>query len=115
MTEIAATRAPANASSPIAAEGMPVLVRYAVLFLVAGAVLIPLIAAALGGFKSLGDLRVNPFGLPREWEWSNYWDILSGGRYWRLMLNSMVIAVLTVLLTVAVSAMAAFSFVHVRF
>lgn len=95
--------------------GLPVVLRYAVLFVVAGVVLIPLVAAALGGFKSLGNLRVDPFGLPREWEWRNYWDILSGTRYWRLMLNSMVIAVLTVLLTVAVSAMAAFAFVHVRF
>ena len=47
--------------------------------------LIPLLATALGGFKSLGDLRVNPFGLPSAWEWRNYWDILSGGRYWQLM------------------------------
>src|SRR5690349_18884023 len=96
-----------SASRPqgIIAGGMPVMLRYAVLLLVAGMVLIPLVAAALGGFKSLGNLRVDPFGLPREWEWRNYWDILSGTRYWQLMLNSLVIAVLTVLLTVAVSAM----------
>lgn len=93
----------------------PPVLRYAVLFVVAGIVLIPLVATALGGFKSLGELRVNPFGLPSEWEWRNYWDILSGGRYWRLMGNSLVIAVLTVVLTVAASAMAAFVFVHVRF
>jgi raffinose/stachyose/melibiose transport system permease protein len=92
----------------------PVL-RYAILFFVSGIVLIPLLATVLGGFKSLGELRVNPFGLPSEWEWRNYWDILSGGRYWQLMGNSLVIAVLTVVLTVAASAMAAFVFVHVRF
>jgi raffinose/stachyose/melibiose transport system permease protein len=94
---------------------MSPLLRYAVLFIVAAIVLVPLFATALGGFKTLGDLRVNPFGLPAHWEWSNYWDILAGGRYWRLMLNSLVIAVLTVVLTVTVSAMAAFTFVHVRF
>lgn len=94
---------------------MPPVLRYAALFVVAGIVLIPLFATALGGFKSLGDLRVNPFGLPAEWEWGNYWGILSGGRYWHLMWNSLVIAVLTVVLTVAVSAMAAFVFVHLRF
>jgi raffinose/stachyose/melibiose transport system permease protein len=91
------------------------VVRYAILFLVAGAVLIPLIATVLGGFKTLGDLRVNPFGLPVHWEWGNYWGILAGARYWQLMWNSLVIAVLTVVLTVGVSAMAAFVFVHVRF
>ena len=54
----------------------PVL-RFAILLLVAGLVLIPLLATVLGGFKSLGELRVNPFGLPAEWEWENYWSILS--------------------------------------
>jgi raffinose/stachyose/melibiose transport system permease protein len=92
----------------------PVL-RQAVLLVVALLVLTPLVATALGGFKSLGNLRVDPFGLPASWEWRNYWDILAGARYWRQMGNSLVIAVLTVLLTVSLSAMAAFVFVHVRF
>src|SRR5687767_11108409 len=92
----------------------PVL-RLAVLFVVAALVLIPLVATTLGGFKTLGNLRVDPFGLPDAWQWRNYWDILAGGRYWRLMGNSLVIAVLTVVLTVAAAAMAAFVFVHVRF
>lgn len=92
----------------------PVL-RYAVLFSVAGLVLVPLLATFLGGFKSLGDLRVNPFGLPAQWEWGNYWSILSGSRYWQLLLNSLVIAVLTVVLTLVAASMAAFVFAHVRF
>jgi raffinose/stachyose/melibiose transport system permease protein len=102
--------------SPAAATVVinPVL-RQAVLFIVAALVLIPLVATALGGFKTLGDLRVDPFGLPASWQWQNYWDLLAGGRYWRLMGNSLVIAVLTVVLTVTISAMAAFVFVHVRF
>jgi raffinose/stachyose/melibiose transport system permease protein len=91
------------------------ILQYGVLFFVAAVVLIPLLATVLGGFKSLGELRVNPFGLPAEWEWRNYWEILVSGRYWQLMWNSLVIATLTVILTLAASAMAAFVFVHVRF
>ena len=91
------------------------ILRYGLLYLVAAAVLVPLLATALGGFKSLGDLRVNAFGLPAVWEWRNYWDILAGRRYWGLMGNSALIAALTVFLTVTVSAMAAYVFVHVRF
>ena len=47
-------------------------VLYKALFLavVAIFVLVPLLATVLGGFKSLGELRVNPFGLPHQWEWS---------------------------------------------
>ena len=89
--------------------------RIAVLLLFAGLVLIPLVATVLGGFKSLGDLRVNPFGLPESWEWDNYWSILSGPRYWHLLLNSLIISVLTAVLTLAAASMAAFVFAHVRF
>ena len=88
---------------------------YLSLTIIAAIVLVPLLTTALGGFKSLGDLRVNPFGLPAEWHPENYTDILFGDRYWRQMMNSLVIAVLTVFLTVTVSAMAAFTFAHVRF
>ncbi|MFB2603213.1 carbohydrate ABC transporter permease, partial [Rhizobium phaseoli] len=37
---------------------------YVSLSLIAATVLIPLLTTALGGFKTLGDLRTNPFGLP---------------------------------------------------
>ena len=88
---------------------------YTSLIIVAAIVIIPLLTTMLGGFKTLGDLRSNAFGLPHEWMWSNYWDILTGNRYWRQMGNSLVIALLTVALTLACGAMAAFTFAHVRF
>ncbi|MCV3238507.1 carbohydrate ABC transporter permease [Mesorhizobium sp. ZC-5] len=91
------------------------LYLYISLTVIAALVLLPLVTTALGGFKSLGDLRVNPFGLPNEWHVENYTDILFGQRYWRQMANSLIIALLTVFLTLVVSATAAFAFAHVRF
>ena len=91
------------------------LYLYGSLIFVAAIVLVPLVTTALGGFKALGELRVNPFGLPSDWVWSNYLDILFGDRYWRQMLNSLFIATMTVILTVIASAMAAFTFAHVKF
>src|SRR3954451_23207197 len=90
---------------------------YKALFLavVATFVVVPLLATVLGGFKSLGELRVNPFGLPQRWEWSNYADILLSKRYWELLRNSLVISTLTVTLTLIVASMAAFVFAHVTF
>src|SRR5690606_7677003 len=88
---------------------------YASLTLIAAVVLVPLLTTALGGFKTLGDLRVNPFGLPSDWQWSNYTDILFGQRYWLQIFNSLVIAGLTVFLTLVASSMAAFTFAHVKF
>jgi raffinose/stachyose/melibiose transport system permease protein len=89
--------------------------QYLVLILVAGLVLAPLAATVLGGFKSLGELRVNPFGLPRDWTWANYAEILAGENFWRLLLNSTVIALVTVALTLIVGSMAAFVLAHMTF
>ncbi|MEX6505203.1 carbohydrate ABC transporter permease [Jiella sp. M17.18] len=118
MTDLAAT---APAADPSYAESrrrpsfVAALYIYGSLFVVAAIVLVPLLTTALGGFKTLGDLRVNPFGLPSEWQWSNYTDILFSVRYWQMLMNSFIIAGLTTLLTLAVAAMAAFSLAHVRF
>jgi raffinose/stachyose/melibiose transport system permease protein len=107
MTDIAA-------SGPRTRAGT-LIYLYVSLALIAAIVLIPLVTTALGGFKTLGELRTNPFGLPSDWQVQNYTDILFGDRYWRQMFNSLIIAVLTVGLTLAFSAMAAFTFAHVKF
>jgi raffinose/stachyose/melibiose transport system permease protein len=90
---------------------------YKVLFLalVAAFVAVPLLATLLGGFKTLGELRTNPFGLPETWEWQNYTGILLSGRYWQMLWNSLVISGFTVLLTLIVASMAAFAFAHIHF
>lgn len=85
------------------------------LALIAAFVAVPLLATVLGGFKSLGELRTNPFGLPMTWEWQNYADILFSGRYWQLLGNSLVISSLTTVLTLIVASMAAFAFAHIHF
>ncbi len=85
------------------------------LLFVAGLVIVPLLATAIGGFKELGELRTNPFGLPDVWLWQNYWGILSSWRYWQILGNSLFISSLTVVLTLAVAAPAAFAFAHLQF
>jgi raffinose/stachyose/melibiose transport system permease protein len=104
-----ARAAPAPLSSPTGD-----LIRLLVLFLVAGVVLVPLLLTALGGFKSLGELRTTLF-LPHDWQWQNYWDILSSWRYWEVLFNSTFISGVTVILTLALAAPAAFAFAHLHF
>ncbi len=91
------------------------LATYAALTLMALVILVPLLATLLGGFKTLGELRVNPVGLPQAWQWDNYLDILGSARYWRLLGNSLLIAGATAFLTLLCGSMAAFTFAHVRF
>ena len=96
-------------------SAMANIALFAALVVLAGVVLAPLIATALGGFKELGDLQSRPFSLPRLWVWKNYWDILTGYRYWQVLGNSLLISVCTVALTLALSSMAAFTFAHLKF
>ncbi len=105
------------ADRPNAARAPDLAVLYRALFLavVACFVALPLLATVLGGFKSLGELRTSPFGIPHHWEWQNYASILLSGRYWQLLGNSLVISGLTVTITLVVASMAAFVFAQVRF
>jgi len=100
----------ASLTAPV--SGLP---RFLILCLVGGLVIVPLLATAVGGFKELGELRTNPFGLPLTWHWENYRGILESARYWRILGNSLFISAVTVALTLAVAAPAAFAFAHLRF
>ena len=105
--------------SPAAADACPPRrcagLRLVALFVLAGLVLLPLSTTVLDGFKSLGELHDNPIGLPRVWVWSNYGEVLTSALYWRVLGNSLTIALATVVLTLLVSSMAAFAFAHIKF
>jgi raffinose/stachyose/melibiose transport system permease protein len=123
MSDMTATRASQGAlhvrrrakSVPPLSAPLSGLPRFLILCLVGALVIVPLLATAIGGFKELGELRTNPFGLPHIWQWQNYWGILSSERYWRILGNSLFISSVTVVLTLAVAAPAAFAFAHLRF
>jgi len=83
--------------------------------LVALAILVPVLYAVLGGFRDTGQLAEDPVGLPSPWVFSNYGDILGSGSFWRQVVNSTVIAVVSTVLTVPLAALAAFVFARFAF
>ncbi|MEO8530717.1 MAG: hypothetical protein ABI459_05805, partial [Deltaproteobacteria bacterium] len=89
--------------------------QWVTLFTIALFVIVPFYSSALGGFKSIGELRTHPFGLPETWNTQNYTDILTSGRFFTFLWNSMKIAFVTVALTLVTSSMAAFALAHVKF
>ncbi|RKQ87214.1 carbohydrate ABC transporter membrane protein 2 (CUT1 family) [Solirubrobacter pauli] len=93
--------------------------RRAALYLFAGlvalAILVPVLYAVLGGFRDTAQLAADPVGLPSPWVFSNYGDILGSGSFWRQVLNSTLIAVISTLLTVPLAALAAFVFARFAF
>ena len=74
-----------------AAAGLKYLLAVALSLII----VIPLVAAVLGGFKSNADLQNNSFGLPSVFVWSNYTDILTSLTFWQQLLNSTTVMVAT--------------------
>lgn len=78
-------------------------------------VLLPIYITVVGGFKTIGELRTNPFGLPASWSLANFVAIIGGGQFPGMLGNSLFVSAATVALTVLLASMAAFSMVHMRF
>lgn len=95
----------------------PVLspVQWVSLVAVALFVVVPFYTTALGGFKEIGELRVNPFGLPASWDPVRFIEVLGGPRYFSSLGNSLLIAGGTVVLSTIVASMAAFALAHIKF
>ncbi|WP_421853598.1 carbohydrate ABC transporter permease [Oricola sp.] len=89
--------------------------RIMTLLLVSAVILIPISATVLGGFKTTGELRTEPFGIPENWHFEFYGEILADAQFYRYLWNSLFISLFTVALTLLLGAMAAYAFAQVRF
>jgi raffinose/stachyose/melibiose transport system permease protein len=89
--------------------------QWVTLLIIAAFVVVPFYTTALGGFKEVGELRVNPFGLPASWDPVRFVEILVGPSYFRSLGNSLLIAVGTVVISTLLASMTAFAFAHIRF
>ncbi len=125
MTTTASAGAPSEAAvSPrsraaLARQSLAGVTAYVILIGVAAAILLPIVYAILGGFKTNGQLAANPVNMiPNPWVFTNYTDVLIGanaGAFWQEALNSLVIAVVAVALTVGCASLAAFAFSRMVF
>jgi raffinose/stachyose/melibiose transport system permease protein len=88
---------------------------YAIAFVVAMGVLVPLSFSVLGGFRDNLQLVTDPVGLPNPWVFSNYTGLLTSGSFWRQVWNSTFIALMTVALTLPAASLAAFVMARYRF
>ncbi len=104
---------PARRRSP--ARGIRLGVRYAVGALVASTIVVPLAYAVLGGFKTNGELVGSAALIPEQWLTTNYVELLTGADFWVQLLNSIIVATVTVALVVVCSALAAFVLARAAF
>lgn len=82
--------------------------RYAFAIAVALVVLVPVIYAVLGGFRTTGQIADQPVALPSPWVFDNYREILTSDTFWLQVRNSTVVAAITLVFLVPCASLAAF-------
>ena len=107
----------ATAASPRPRRRKPMISvwQWLTLALVALFIIVPFYTTIPGGFKSIGELRTNPFGLPETWDPTNFMGIILGPSLFRSLWNSLFISLATVVLSILLASMTAFAFAHIRF
>lgn len=82
---------------------------YLAAFAVLGTIIIPVVYAALSGFRDTAQLSANPVGLPDPWIFTNYLDVLQSGSFWQQVWNSTLVAAITVAVVLPAASLAAFA------
>lgn len=95
-------------------KGGNVLV-YALALIVVAATLGPVLYAIMGGFRSTAQLAADPVGLPDPWITDNYKNVLTSSTFWRLALNSTLIALITTVVVSVFGVMAAYPLARYEF
>ena len=90
-------------------------VGYLVLALSALLTLVPFAYAILGSLRTTGQIAADPLALPSPPTLTNYSTILGGDLFWRPLMNSVLIALLTVGVMLVVATPAAYALARFRF
>ena len=88
---------------------------YAVLVVAGLLTLFPFLSGVVNSLRTSGEIGAEPWGLPTDPVWSNYTDVLGGGLFWQTLLNSVVIAALTLVLVLVAGTTAAYAVSRLRF
>ncbi len=84
-------------------------IGYTVLIVAALLTVIPFAYAVLGSLKTSGQISTNPLGLPNPVMWENYAAVLVGDAFWRPLLNSVIVGLLTVVIVLVCGTLATFA------
>jgi raffinose/stachyose/melibiose transport system permease protein len=98
-------------------EKIETVVKYLICIIFAFIILIPIGTAVLGGFKTLGQLRTDPYGWPDPFLWQQYWDIITSASspFGKYFFNSFFIMTFTVILDLTLAALAGFALARFQF
>jgi raffinose/stachyose/melibiose transport system permease protein len=88
---------------------------YAIAIGVVLVVIVPVVYAVLGGFRTTGQISEDPVGLPRPWVFDNYREILASDTFWRQLANSVLVSAITMAVVVPCASLAAFVLARFEF
>jgi ABC-type glycerol-3-phosphate transport system permease component len=89
--------------------------QFAIGGVIVAAVFYPTVWMVLSAFKSNREIFRDPFGLPDEWRWSNFAEAWNEAGLGGLYLNSLIVTVAAVTLSVVCATAAAFAFTRTEF
>ncbi|GIJ79816.1 raffinose/stachyose/melibiose transport system permease protein [Micromonospora phaseoli] len=110
-TAVIGRRAPRARRRP--AWGNPSV--YFVALLLIATMLAPVVYIIVGGFRTNAQITTDPAGWPNPWRFENYLDVLTGGTFWRQVLNSTIVGVATTAAVVTLGLMTSFILARYRF
>lgn len=88
---------------------------YVAAYLILAFIVVPVLFAILGGFRTTGQIAADPVGLPNPWVFTSYKATLTLPAFWRQMFNSTLIALITTAVVLPVASLAAFVIARYRF
>jgi raffinose/stachyose/melibiose transport system permease protein len=88
---------------------------YVAAYLILAFIVVPVLFAILGGFRTTSQIAADPVGLPNPWVFTSYKATLTLPAFWRQMFNSTLIALITTAVVLPVASLAAFVIARYRF
>ncbi len=80
-------------------------------------VIIPFIWMILMSFRTTAEILNDPYGLPIEWRWNNYWQLIVDPKiaFYKYFVNSTIITIGALILTLILSTLGGYGFGRKRY
>lgn len=113
MTALTTARQPRRADNQSLPWGSPAV--YFVALVVIALMLAPIAYIIFGGFRTNAQITTDPAGLPNPWNVGNYLTVMTGGVFWRQVLNSTIVGAVTTIGAVGLGLMASYVLARYQF
>jgi raffinose/stachyose/melibiose transport system permease protein len=101
-----ALKAPKRKRARNGREVAGLTVSYLVALVIFAITVVPLLYVIIGGFRTTAQINQSATALPHPWVFDNYKSIITSGKFWTFLRNSVIISVVASALAVGLGSMA---------